>query len=180
MEDKMKKIARISLPLVLFTSVIIQGTAGFVSANQDPGQTVNRPLTYKGLKISIIGIKREKEFCYTETASNLPCIPFDDKVRAKAGEDLVLAYVKFERLPEFQDKKLSISHYSLSDTEGKEYSGMFENKTAEPFSKEVTLGFVCSIPEGATRPMRLKLIFGHPESLGEVVLDLEKIKVQRK
>lgn len=176
-----KIIAALSLSFIFFSSTRTQQRIRANETEQNTQQAEKESKIHKGLKISIIGIKRKKVFCLGEITSNLPCYPGEGKASAKPGEDLVVVHVRVEKLPEFKETKLQISRYELYDAGGKKHISLTENIDSDLSEKGDILGFLCSVPEGTRELKTLKIVFVKPESLvGELSLNLEKYKAEGK
>jgi hypothetical protein len=134
--------------------------------------TAEQPKIYKGLKISVVEIKRMKEHP-----------PRDPLFRAKPGYELVIVVVKYEVQPEAKDEEINISRFELYDVEGNKQDSTLDNisfrSSPEKERKVFHFDFVCSAPEG-TRVKTFKLIFGKAEPFTEFSFDLEGLEAKGK
>jgi hypothetical protein len=99
-------------------------------------QSSGKPVTFKGLEISVAGVER------APSASLKDCPPGDNRVNAmtRPGEEFAVVTVKFKVLPAFQPNTM-LKKPTLTDSAGKTYN------TAVSF---VDVGsvpeFSCAIP----------------------------------
>jgi len=99
-------------------------------------QSSGKPVTFKGLEISVAGVER------AASASLKDCPPGDNRVNAmtRPGEEFAVVTVKFKVLPAFQPNTM-LKKPTLTDSAGKTYN------TAVSFVDVGTVPeFSCAIP----------------------------------
>ena len=127
-------------------------------------QSSGKPVTHKGLEISVAGVER------AASASLKDCPPGDNRVNAmtRPGEEFAVVTVKFKVLPAFQPSTM-LKKPTLTDSAGKIYN------TAVSF---VDVGsvpeFSCAIPFRVPSGTALKSVQIDSTSLDLAAADTKK------
>jgi hypothetical protein len=119
-----------------FLAVVVSGLAGCAIVSLAAAQPAGKPVTYKGLEISVAGIER------APTASLKDCPPGGNTVNAtsRPGEEFAVVKVNFKVLPAFQPNTV-LKRPTVADESGKTYN------TAVSFvDVGSTPEFSCAIP----------------------------------